>query len=258
MTIRDSVIVITGAARGIGAAMARRFAKEHPAGMVVSDLAASPLDTVAAETGAIAVLADVGVEIDVRALVARAIDAFGRIDLFCSNAGILVEGGPEVVDSEWDRILRVNVQSHVYAARALLPHFEARGGGYFLQTVSAAGLLTAPGSAPYAVSKHAALAFGEWLAIHYAHRGVRVSCLCPQFVLTDMVTSVESPMRDWMIEGSIPVETVAEVVVEGLRDERFLILPHPEVAEYFRRKANDYDRWIRGMSRLVKEKGATK
>ncbi|MBM3738424.1 MAG: SDR family oxidoreductase [Acidobacteria bacterium] len=244
MQLTGAVAVITGAARGIGAALARRFEKENPAALVLSDLEPAP--------GILA--ADVSSEHDIQRLIAHTIDTHGRIDLFCSNAGILVEGGAGCPDAEWDRIWKVNVMSHVWAARALLPHFRQRGGGYFLQTVSAAGLLTAPGSAPYSVSKHAALAFGEWLAIHHRRDGVKVSCLCPQFVRTGMVESVQSPLRSWMVDTSIPPEAVAETVVEGLAAEQFLILPHPEVKEYFQRKATDYDRWLRGMDRLIREK----
>ncbi len=257
MLIQGSIVVITGAARGIGRALALRFAREGAAGLVVSDRDEAALASVAEEAGAMAVAADVSREAGVRALVDATISRHGRIDLFCSNAGILVEGGPEVPDEDWERIHRVNVLSHVYASRALLPHFLERGQGYFLQTVSAAGLLTAPGSAPYAVTKHAALAFAEWLAIHYGDRGVKVSCLCPEFVLTDMVRSVGGRLGEWMLAGSIPVEGVAESVVNGLRDERFLILPHPETIEYFRRKASDYDRWLRGMRRLLRDVNPT-
>lgn len=250
MELAGKVVAITGAARGIGEAMARRFAAEKPQALVLSDIDSGRLEVVARETGGIALPADVSTEDGVAALASRTLLRFGRIDLFCSNAGVLTEGGPEVPDSEWNRLWTINVMAHVWAARALLPSMLERGSGYLLQTASAAGLLTSIGSAPYAATKHAALGFAEWLAVTYGDRGIRVSCLCPQFVRTDMVHGVKSPMRSWMLEGSIDAATVAETVVQGLRDERFLILPHPEVAEYFRRKAADYDRWLGGMRRL--------
>ncbi len=175
--------------------------------------------------------------------------------MLCSNAGIFIDGGPEVPDDEWAKIRGVNVMAHVYAARAVLPAMVARGEGYLLQTVSAAGLLTSIGSALYAVTKHAALGLAEWISIHYGDKGIKVSALCPQGVRTDML------MRDpnnFLVEGSVSTEQVADAVIEGLGDERFLILPHPEVAEYFRRKATDYDRWLRGMRRLQGEVSAKK
>jgi NAD(P)-dependent dehydrogenase (short-subunit alcohol dehydrogenase family) len=188
---------------------------------------------------------DVADEAQIQRLVAKV----GDVDLFCSNAGISVTGGVEVPDADWERIWSINVKAHLYAARAVLPGMLARGGGYLLQTVSAAGLLTQIGSAPYSVTKHAALALAEWLAITYGDRGIKVSCLCPQGVRTDMLFREAGP-GNFLLEGSLSPETVADAVVQGLADERFLILPHPEVAEYFRRKASDYDRWLRGMRRL--------
>jgi NAD(P)-dependent dehydrogenase (short-subunit alcohol dehydrogenase family) len=184
----------------------------------------------------------------VQALVSRAVDTYGAIDVFCSNAGIFVSGGEEVADGDWRRIFDVNVMAHVYAARAVLPAMLSRGSGYFLPTVSAAGLLSQVGSAPYSVTKHAALAFAEWLSITYGDRGLRVSCLCPQGVRTAMLSKPETP--SFLLEGSLEPDAVAEAAVVGMRDERFLILPHPEVATYFGRKASDYDRWLRGMRRL--------
>jgi NAD(P)-dependent dehydrogenase (short-subunit alcohol dehydrogenase family) len=162
----------------------------------------------------------------------------------------MVEGGEDVPDADWDRILGVNLKAHIYAARAVLPAMLARGEGYLLQTVSAAGLLTQIGSAPYAVTKHAALAFAEWLSVTYGARGIRVSCLCPQGVRTNMLLDPARTRESFLVEGSLSPEQVAECAVEGLLDERFLILPHPEVAEYFLRKATDYGRWLRGMRRL--------
>ncbi len=237
MELAGKVIVITGAARGIGQAMARRFAAEKPQAIL-------PVDLLPVEGGE---QADVTVEADVQRVLRGVKERYGRVDLVCSNAGVLVEGGVEVADTEWERLWRVNVLSHLYVAREM----AAQGGGYLLMTVSAAGLLTAPGSAPYAVTKHAALGLAEWLAVEYADRGFQVSCLCPQFVMTDMVLGVEGPFRNWMVGEAISVDVVAEAVVAGLRDERFLILPHPEVQEYFQRKASDYDRWIRGMRRML-------
>jgi NAD(P)-dependent dehydrogenase (short-subunit alcohol dehydrogenase family) len=174
---------------------------------------------------------------------------FGPIDLFCSNAGIVVPGGEDVLDDDWQRSIDVNVMAHVYAARELVPRMIERGGGYLLQTASAAGLLTQIGSAPYAVTKHAAVAFAEWLAITYGARGIKVSVLAPQAVRTAMTAGVPDGGVAG-VDGMLEPETVADAVVRGLANEHFLILPHPTVLEYFRRKASDYDRWLHGMQRL--------
>jgi len=192
---------------------------------------------------------DVAVDAEVAALVERTEDEIGPIDLFCSNAGILVIGGQELPDDEWRRIIDVNLMGHVYAARHLVPRMLERGGGYLLHTCSAAGLLTQIGSAPYSVTKHAALSFAEWLAITYGDRGLKVSALCPQAVASKMTMGTEGGGVAG-VDGMLTPEQVAASVVEGLADERFLILPHPEVLEYFRRKAADYDRWLAGMRRL--------
>jgi len=175
---------------------------------------------------------------------------YGQIDLFCSNAGIGVEGDCWVPDREWLRSWEINVMAHVYAARAVLPSMLARKEGYLLQTVSAAGLLTQLGSAPYSVTKHAALSLAEWLSITYGDCGIKVSALCPQGVKTRMLENAEFGGGAFLRETALEPDQVAEAVIKGLEAEHFLILPHPEVAEYFRRKANDYDRWIRGMRRL--------
>jgi NAD(P)-dependent dehydrogenase (short-subunit alcohol dehydrogenase family) len=245
MKLKDKTAVVTGGATGIGRALCRRFAAEGVRGLIVADLDADGAVAVAFETGGMGVRCDVGQESDVRALVEHARDAFGVIDLFCSNAGIFIPGGEETPDSDWERIWAVNVKAHLFAARAVLPGMLARGEGYFLQTVSAAGLLSQIGSAPYAVTKHAALAFAEWLSIAYGDRGIRVSCICPQGVRTNML-----PADSFLAAGAVDPEAVADAAVSGIGAEQFLILPHPEVAEYFRRKAADYDRWIRGMRRL--------
>jgi NAD(P)-dependent dehydrogenase (short-subunit alcohol dehydrogenase family) len=205
---------------------------------------------VAGEIGGLAVPTDVSVESDIFKLVEKASAAFGRIDLFCSNAGVVVDGGAEVSDSNWQLSIGVNLMAHIYAARAVLPAMLARGEGYLLQTVSAAGLLTSIGSAPYSVSKHAALAFAEWLSITYGDAGIKVSALCPQGVRTNMFPRFLEGDGEYLREGALEPEQVAEIVVAGLAKEQFLILPHPQVAEFFQRKANEYDRWIRGMRRL--------
>jgi NAD(P)-dependent dehydrogenase (short-subunit alcohol dehydrogenase family) len=189
-------------------------------------------------------------EADVRRLVDDTIQKFGVIDLFCSNAGIFIDGGVDTPDAGWKRILNVNVMAHIYAARAVLPGMLARGGGYLLQTVSAAGLLTSIGSAPYAVTKHAALALAEWIAVTHGDEGIKVSVICPQGVRTNML--MNDP-ENFLIEGSVSTDEVAEAAIRGIAEERFLILPHPEVAEYFRRKADDYDRWLGGMRRLQRQ-----
>ncbi len=250
MRLKDKVAVVTGGAHGIGRALVRRFAAEGACGIVVADIDAGGAAQAAGEIDGIAVAADVAIETEVERLAARAIECYGRIDLFCSNAGILIEGGIEVPGADWERIWSVNVKAHIYAARAVLPAMLARGEGYLLQTASAAGLLSQIGSAPYAVTKHAAVAFAEWLSITYGDAGIKVSCLCPQGVLTDMLLDATRERPSFLVPGALTPETVAEAVVQGLAAERFLILPHPEVAEYFSWKAGDYDRWLRGMRRL--------
>ena len=260
MELSGKVTVVTGAASGIGRALCRRFAAEG-ASVVVADVDGPRAAAVASEIGGLAVPGDMSVEADVDALVEAVRLSFDRVDLFCANAGILWGTrpddpagviGPEAPDEAWERMWRVNILSHVYAARAVVPLMLAQGGGHILVTASAAGLLTMLGNAPYSVTKHAAVAFAEWLAITYGDRGLRVSCLCPQLVRTEMLAAAQASAQEQGIAdlGVIEPEAVAEAVVEGLRDERFLILPHPEVADYFRRKAEDYDRWLAGMRRL--------
>ena len=249
MEIRDSVIIVTGGANGIGRALCRRFAAEGARAIVAADIDAAGAEAVARDVGGLAVETDVTREDHLQRLVARVIDAYGAIDLFCSNAGIAVDGDEHTPDAEWARCWNVNVMAHVLAARAVLPSMLARGRGYLLHTVSAAGLLTHPHSATYAVTKHASLAFAEWLSIAYGDRGITVSALCPQGVRTDMLRRA-GERAAFLLEGALEPERVADVVVQGLAEERFLILPHPEVAEYVRRKAGDVDRWLRGVRKL--------
>jgi NAD(P)-dependent dehydrogenase (short-subunit alcohol dehydrogenase family) len=250
MRLQSKIVVVTGGATGIGRALCRRFKQEGAAGVVVADIDVAGATEVAREVGGLAVKTNVAVEAEVVQLVEAAIAKFGRIDLFCSNAGVIVRGGPETPNAEWQKIWDVNVMAHVYAARAALPGMLARGDGYLLQTASAAGLLSQIGSAPYAVTKHAAVAFAEWLAITYGDQGIKVSCLCPQGVRTNMLLGQGGDRRSFLSEGSVSAEEVAESVVRGLNAEEFLILPHPEVLEFFRRKGSDYDRWLGGMRRL--------
>ena len=241
--------VVTGGASGIGRALCRRFAKEGVRGLVVSDLDADGATAVAQELGALAVRTDVASESDLEALIERAEQAYGPIDLFFSNAGIGTPGGVEAPDDAWQRTWDVNLMAHVYAARALVPRMLERGEGYLVSTASAAGLLTQIGSAPYAVTKHAAVALAEWLAVTYGSRGIKVSVLCPQAVRTAM-TAGQPGAAPAHVDGMLEPEEVADVAVQALREERFLILPHPTVEEYMRRKVSDYDRWLRGMRRL--------
>jgi NAD(P)-dependent dehydrogenase (short-subunit alcohol dehydrogenase family) len=248
MELADKVVVVTGGASGIGRALSLRFAAEGARAVAVADRDADGAQQVAAEIGAraIAVPTDVSDEAEVRRLVEVTEEAHGPIDLFCSNAGIATGGGVEATNDEWQRIWDINVMAHVFAARAVLPGMLARGEGYLLNTASAAGLLTQIGSAPYAVTKHAAVALAEWLSITHGDAGIRVSCLCPQGVRTPMLGDGGALLGP----GAIEPEQVADAVVAGLRAEEFLILPHPEVREYFRRKGDDYERWLKGMRRL--------
>lgn len=250
MNLKNKVTVVTGGANGIGRALCRRFAAEGARAVVVADLNAAAAVQVAGEIGGLAVECDVAREADILSLVKRVTERHGLIDLFCSNAGILVKGGIEATNAGWQSIWDVNVMAHIYAARAVLPAMLERGGGYLLQTVSAAGLLTIPGSAPYAVTKHAALALAEWLAFTYGGRGIKVSALCPMGVRTEMLLKDESSVASLLMDTAVEPETVAEAVVKGIAEERFLILPHPEVAEYFRHKAADHEHWLLSMRRM--------
>jgi NAD(P)-dependent dehydrogenase (short-subunit alcohol dehydrogenase family) len=250
MQLRDKVVVVTGGGNGIGAALCRRFAAEGAAGIVVADIDAAAAGRVADEIDGLAVPTDTSDRGQVNRLVEQATAACGPIDLFCSNAGIETGGGIDATEDAWRRIWGVNVAAHLFAARAVLPGMIARGGGYLLQMVSAAGLLTQMSSLPYSVTKHAALAMAEWLAITYGDAGIKVSCVCPLGVRTGMLMGVDDPVAVHLRESAVDTEHVAEVIVQGLAEERFLILPHPEVAEFFRRKAGDYDRWLAGMRRL--------
>ena len=228
--------------------------------MVVADLDLAGARTVAAGIGArgLAVGCDVAVAAQVAALVTEAEEVFGAIDLFCANAGVGVGTDETTSPSDWDLAFAVNVRAHVHAAQALLPSWLARGEGYFLATASAAGLLTQIGSAPYAVSKHAAVGFAEWLSVTYGDRGVRVSCLCPMGVRTPMTEVGDDTPAGARVPADVVAATgamlepedVADAVVDGLRSERFLIFPHPEVLTFLRRKTDDYDRWLAGMRRL--------
>jgi len=256
MELADKVVVVTGAASGIGRALARRFVAEGARGVAISDRNGEGARAVADELGAehaVAITTDVANPDEVQRLVDETEQRWGPIDLFCSNAGIGVGSSVEATTLEqWQLIWDVNLMAHVHAAKAVLPGMLARGEGYLLNTASAAGLLTNIGNAPYSATKHAAVGLAEWLAITYGDRGIKVSCLCPQGVRTNMLMgSPGDPSTEVVLaQGAIEPEQVADAVIEGLRDERFLILPHPEVSEYVQRKAADPDRWIAGMRKL--------
>jgi NAD(P)-dependent dehydrogenase (short-subunit alcohol dehydrogenase family) len=250
MDVTGRVVVVTGGARGIGRALATRFAQAKAEAVIVADVDLDGVSAVAREIKATAVRCDVSREADVKELVERVETEHGRIDIFCSNAGIAVGGGPETPTDQWQHIWDVNLMSHVFVARHALPGMLKRREGYLLGTVSAAGLLNHVFAAPYGVTKAAALSLFEWLAIAHGDEGVRVSCLCPQGVKTDMLAAERRLGLEFLTANALEPEAVAEIVLQGLHDERFLILPHPEVADYFRRKADDYDRWLKGMRRL--------
>ena len=251
MQVLGKVVVVTGGAHGIGRALCLRFAAEGAKAIVVADIDESAAHNVARdiENGEGAGC-DVRNEANLAAIVDHTLKQHGQIDLFCSNAGIGVPGGVSVPTQDWQRIWDINVMAHVYASRAVLPSMLARGEGYLLQTISAAGLVSQIGSAPYAVTKHAALALAEWLSITYGNSGIKVSALCPAGVKTDLLAQSDEPLRTLLEPKAISPEKVADAVVAGLAAEKFLILPHPEIGEYFHRKATDYDRWLRGMRRL--------
>lgn len=249
MRVNDKVVVVTGGASGIGRALAGRFAHEGARHVAVADLDGDGARRAAEEIGASHHRCDVSREAEVIALIEAVEAAHGAIDLFCSNAGLGIGRGLDEPDGVWQKIWEVNVMAHVYAARNLIPRMAARGGGYLLNTASAAGLLTQIGSATYAVTKHAAVALAEWIAITHGHEGIKVSVLCPQAVRTAMIAGNEQGVAS--VDGIMEPEQVADAVVAALAEERFLVLPHPQVAEYLKRKTADYDRWLQGMRRLT-------
>src|SRR5262252_6918129 len=253
MQIQGKVVIVTGGSNGIGRALCHKFAAAGAKAVVVADIDREAGLKVANEIkntpGGFA-HCDVSNEKDVKNLVDSITDAVGQVDIFCSNAGIGTAGGPEASDKDWQRSWDVNVMGHVYAARAVLPQMLARKEGYLIQTVSAAGLLSQIGSAPYSVSKHAAMSFAEWLSITYGDRGIRVSALCPMGVRTQMLARAEFSGGAFLLETAIEPEQVAAETMKIIGEETFLILPHPEVAKFFQQRAGDYDRWLRGMRRL--------
>ncbi len=261
MELSGKHVVVTGAAGGIGAALAARFHAEG-ARVVVSDVAADGARAVAAAlnstrpASAVAVPADVSTEAGNRELIEAAEAAFGPIDLFFANAGVGIGRDPMSAEAEWQLAFDVNVHAHRWAAKYLLPGWLARGEGYFCSTASAAGLLSQIGSAPYTLTKHAAVAFAEWLSITYGDRGVKVSCLCPQGVNTAMLRAGDDPtagISSAVVRSAGTVlepADVAEVALATIQAETFFILPHPEVLGYLQRKAADPDRWLAGMRKL--------
>ncbi len=257
MELADRHVVVTGAGSGIGRGLARRFAAEGARAVVVADVNEAAAESVADEIGGLGVVTDVSREEQIQALIERAKEANGPIDLFFSNAGVPGPGGgPEAPNDEWQLTWEVNVMAHVWAARALLPEMVARGEGYLCSTASAAGLLTQVSALAYSATKHAAVAVAEWISINYGDAGVRVSCLCPQGVRTPMLDlALEDPVgaAPLLAEGLLEPEEVAGMVVAGIREERFLILPHPVVADYMAVKATQNERWLRGMRRLIRE-----
>ena len=250
MKLAGKVCVVTGGAHGIGRALCERFVQEGAAAVIAADKAPLPIE------GCEAVSCDVSREEELRRLVDGALAKHGRIDLFVSNAGIVAGGGAEAADSGWQKSWEVNLMAHVWAARLVLPSMLARGEGYLLSTASAAGLLTSLGSAPYAATKHAAVAFAEWLSITHHDAGIRVSCLCPQGVNTDLLAeAVSGPGGKAVLLAGVVLEPaeVAELTVRALEEERFLILPHPEVTIYLQRKAQDHERWLSSMRSLQRK-----
>jgi NAD(P)-dependent dehydrogenase (short-subunit alcohol dehydrogenase family) len=255
MFAKDKVIIVTGGASGIGRALCQRFARDGAQAVIVADRDAAGADRVARELGARAAELDVSHEADLAALVASVEKEHGRVDLFCSNAGIAVGGSEGAPDGDWQLAWDVNLMAHVYAARACLPGMLARGSGTLLQTASAAGLLTNLGAAPYAVTKHAAVAFAEWLAATYGDLGIHVHVLCPMAVKTNMLApgATEPALRAVLMAGAAhEPEAVAEVVVRGLASGKFWILPHPEVARFVQHKAGDIDSWLGAMQKFRK------
>ncbi|MGJ4901271.1 SDR family NAD(P)-dependent oxidoreductase [Bradyrhizobium sp. HKCCYLS2058] len=254
MQVTGKIVVVTGGARGIGKALCEAFAAAGAAKVIVADLDEAGAKAVAAAIGGAAFRCDVSQEADIRRVIEETERQFGPIALFCSNAGIGGGFDPLSVnvggtsDEPWARSWAIHVMAHVYAARHLIPRYKARGGGYFLNTISAAGLLSQVGSAPYSTTKHAAVGFAENLAISHKADNIKVSILCPQGVDTDMLRSI--PKGPQSGDGDLTPEQVAQDVLKGLAEESFLILPHPQVLGYMRKKTENYDRWLGGMAKI--------
>jgi len=253
MELHNKIVVITGAGSGIGRALAVRFHAEGAKQIVCADINLDNAQETADMIGGVAMLADVAKEEDTARIIEDAEANIGPIDLFCCNAGVGFGESIHSPNAEWQSIWDINVMSHVYAARHLVPRMVARGGGYFLNTSSAAGLLNQIGGAAYGVTKHAAVGFGEWLAIHHKHENINVSMLCPQAVRTAMTAVDNDAVAAAANNGMIEPEELADCVVEGLREESFLILPHPIVKEFMQNKTSNYDRWIGGMNKLMRK-----
>lgn len=252
MDISGKVVIVTGAASGIGAALCRAFAQAGARGVVAADLSEPGAAAVAAEVGGLAVGCDVSQASQVSALVDRATRHYGQVDIFCSNAGVISRLDADAAPALWQRHWDVNVMAHVHAANAVLPQMLARGEGWLLQTVSAAGLIGQVNAAPYTVSKYAAYGFAEWLSIAHGDAGIHVSCLCPQGVRTPMMESAggDYGRPSFVSDNAMSAEAVADCALAGLREGRFLILPAEETALFMQRKAADLERWIKGMRRL--------
>lgn len=249
MELGSRVVLVTGGAHGIGRALCQRIAAEQPRGIIVADCDLTAAQLVADSVGGLAVSCDVSQEADVQKAVAQARDQFGQIDAVFSNAGVTTKGGFETPDEEWFRLWRINLMAHTYFARATVPEMAERGDGAFVVTASAAGLLTEIGSAAYSVTKHGAVAFAEWLSVHYRKSGLKVACLCPAGVATDFLDG-DDPIHQFLHYRSVTADHVAECVVDALREERFLVLPHPEVGEFFQFKTQDYDRWLHNFAHV--------
>lgn len=254
MDINDRIVVVTGAASGIGRALALKFAEAGARRVIAADIDLAGATETAKAAGGAAVEVNVAEEASIKSLIDMVEEEHGPIDLFCSNAGIMTTGGPETPDEDWRRIIDINLMSHIWAARHLAPLMAARGGGYLLNTASAAGLLSQVGSMPYSVTKHAAIGAAEWLALTYGDQGIRVSVLCPQAVRSRMTAGHEDGVAS--LNGMMEPEPVAEACLKAIEAETFLVLPHPEVLQYMRNKTENYDRWIGGMRKLNRRFGA--
>jgi NAD(P)-dependent dehydrogenase (short-subunit alcohol dehydrogenase family) len=254
MDPQGKVALVTGGGHGIGRALCHALHQAGARGVLVADLDAAAATAVAEEIGGVPVAVDVAVEEDIQRLAATAREHFGTVDLVCSNAGILLEGGVETPDPQWQRAWEIHAMAQVYLARAFLPEMLERGSGAFLLTASAAGLLNQPGCLVYAVTKHATVAIAEWLHMTYAHRGIEVFCLCPMGVKTAMLEDnlETSPLARHLAQDAVTPEEVATCAIDGLTQGHFLILPHPQAGAFYHGKAADIDRWLAGMGQLVR------